>query len=133
MRFDYTVMGDSVNLASRLEGTNKEYGTNIIISEFTHAQVREELICRELDAIRVKGKERPVRIFELLGDRKDAAGWQVIADRFKEGLEKYRAGLPDEAIAVFQGVLELRPGDSPSRLYIERCSALMEPTSSRHS
>ena len=133
MRFDYTVMGDSVNLASRLEGTNKEYGTNIIISEYTHAQVHEELICRELDAIRVKGKERPVRIFELLGDRKDAAGWQVIADRFKEGLEKYRAGLPDEAIAVFQGVLELRPGDSPSRLYIERCSALMEPTSSRHS
>lgn len=133
MRFDYTVMGDSVNLASRLEGTNKEYGTNIIISEFTHAQVREELICRELDAVRVKGKERPVRIFELLGDRKDAAGWQVIADRFKEGLEKYRAGLPDEAIAVFQGVLELRPGDFPSRLYIERCSALMEPTSSRHS
>lgn len=65
-RMDYTLMGDNVNLGARLEGTNKVYGTNIIISEFTYQHVKEEVIVRELDLIKVKGKEKPVRIFELV-------------------------------------------------------------------
>ena len=67
MRFDYTVMGDSVNLGSRLEGINKEYGTGIVISEFTYERVKDTLLCRELDWVRVKGKKLPVKIYELLG------------------------------------------------------------------
>ncbi len=65
---DYTVMGDNVNLGSRLEGINKQYGTNIIISEYTYAHVKEEMICRQLDLVQVKGKNLPVKIYELLGD-----------------------------------------------------------------
>jgi adenylate cyclase len=63
---NYTLMGDNVNLCSRLESTNKEYGTQIIISEYTYAQVKDKFIVRELDNIRVKGKNKPVLIYELV-------------------------------------------------------------------
>ena len=75
MRFDYTVMGDMVNLGSRLEGINKEYGSNIIISEFTYNVVKDSMSCRELDWVRVKGKNKPVKIYELLGEKKDEGNW----------------------------------------------------------
>ena len=65
-RMDYTLMGDNVNLGARLEGTNKQYGTNIIISEFTYEQVKDYIIARELDLVRVKGKQLPVKIYELI-------------------------------------------------------------------
>jgi adenylate cyclase len=65
-RMNYTLMGDSVNLGARLEGTNKQYSTTIIISEFTYAQVKDKVIARELDNIRVKGKNKPVLIYELI-------------------------------------------------------------------
>lgn len=65
-RMNYTLMGDNVNLGARLEGTNKQYGTNVIISEFTYGLVRDRVIVRELDNIRVKGKNKPVLIYELV-------------------------------------------------------------------
>ncbi len=70
-RMNYTVMGDNVNLASRLEGINKYYGTNIIISEFTYEKVKDNFFCREVDEIKVKGKHKPVKIYELLGEIKE--------------------------------------------------------------
>ena len=71
-RMDYTLMGDNVNLGARLEGTNKVYGTNIIISEFTYNLVKDHVIARELDLIRVKGKELPVKIYELIDMNEEA-------------------------------------------------------------
>ena len=65
-RMNYTLMGDNVNLGARLEGTNKQYGTNIIISEYTYDLVKDRIVARELDNIRVKGKNKPVRIYELI-------------------------------------------------------------------
>jgi len=65
-RMNYTLMGDNVNLGARLEGTNKMYATQIIISEYTYAQVKDKVIARELDTIKVKGKNKPVLIYELI-------------------------------------------------------------------
>ncbi len=124
MRFDYTVMGDSVNLGSRLEGINKEYGTNIVISEFTYAAVQDVFFCRELDSVRVKGKKLPVKIYELLAEKKDAEKWEKAVSIFEEGLSKYKQGLWDEAIVFFRKCLEAKPDDGPAKLYIERCEAL---------
>jgi adenylate cyclase len=124
MRFDYTVMGDMVNLGSRLEGINKEYGTNIVISEYTYAVVKDALFCRELDSVRVKGKKLPVKIYELLGEKKDAEKWEKAVSLFEEGLSKYKQALWDEAIAAFRKVLEVRQDDAPAKLYIDRCEEL---------
>ncbi len=124
MRFDYTVMGDSVNLGSRLEGINKEYGTNIVISEFTYNEVKDRLICRELDSVRVKGKLLPVKIYELLGDRKDEEKWEPLLRSFDEGLAAYKGQRWDEATGAFRNVLKIHLEDGPAGIYVIRCAAL---------
>ncbi len=121
-RFDYTVMGDNVNLGSRLEGINKQYGTNIILSEYTDALVKEHFISRELDLVRVKGKEEPVRIYELVGQtgQVDVSTIQGMK-YFEQGLEAYRDMRWKDAIERFNQALSLYQKDAAAQLYINRC------------
>ena len=124
-RFDYTVMGDSVNLGSRLEGLNKVYGTNITISEMTYEQVRGDLLGRELDSVRVKGKGQPVKIYELLAPRPQATPAQkALAEEFHFALAEYKKRNWEGALQAFQAILGKHPDDGPTKLYIERCQSL---------
>jgi adenylate cyclase len=117
----YTVMGDSVNLGSRLEGINKEYGTNIIISEFTFEEVKNDFLTREVDWVRVKGKNKPVRIFELVGLKNQPEDVQKVTSLFSVGFELYHQMKWQEAIAHFESAITLNPQDGLSILYKERC------------
>jgi len=125
-RFNFTVMGDNVNLASRLEGINKQFGTRLIVSEATLAEVREEMVARELDLIRVKGKLKPVRIYELLGTIDQQERFQDLTERFQNGLAAYRSGNWDQACGVFDDLLALYPHDAPTQILRERCRHLAE-------
>lgn len=123
-RMSYTVMGDQVNLSSRLEGLTKVYGVKILISQFTHAQVQNEIACREIDLVRVKGKAEPVGIFEPFKADYFTNGSFAFIAPFEQGLRAYRARRFDEAIGLFETVLTVKPGDKPSELYIRRCQTL---------
>lgn len=120
LRFDYTAIGDAVNLASRLESMNKLYGTHILVSESTRSTVTEEFVFREIDLVRVKGKQRPVVVYEILGPRGDLTRSGLI-EEFSTALALYREKRFREAGEQFSGI-EQRYGDGPSRLYARRCA-----------
>ncbi|MEO8303418.1 MAG: GAF domain-containing protein [Betaproteobacteria bacterium] len=125
-RMDFTIIGDGVNLAARLESACKQYAARILISEFTFRKLRGTYRTREVDLVVVKGKTRPVAIYEVL-DYHDEASFPNLMDvvnQFKDGMAKYRAGKWDAAISAFREALRMNPHDRLSEIYIGRCEAL---------
>ncbi len=122
-RFAYGALGDQVNLGSRLEGLNKAYDTEILLGENTADLVRGSFRLREVDMVRVMGREQPVRIYELLGNSVDSfpKDREQSLSLFADGLEAYRQQFWQEASGLFRQSLELWPKDGPSRIMAERC------------
>ena len=122
-RFAYGVLGDHVNLGSRLEGLNKQYGTEILIGENTAELIGNAFVLREIDMVRVVGREQPVRIYELLA--KYGTPLPVEKDKafraYAAGLEAYRQQYWDEALRLFDESLILWPHDGPARIMAGRC------------
>lgn len=121
-RMDYTMMGHNVNLAARLEGVNKQYGTWILVSEQTYKQTGREFAVRRLDRVRVVGITEPIRLFELI-DYRDAINDATIQKlrSFNAGLNAFEEKDFNEAHTHFKQVLNGFPEDGPARYYEERC------------
>ncbi len=123
-RFDYTCMGDTINLGSRLEGLNKEYGTHIIIGENTRKAIGSAFVVRELDRVAVKGKKEPITIYELVGRTASDDVKKVIAF-FQEGLRLYRHVEFDKAQLEFTKGFALN-NDATCQIFIDRCKYLID-------
>jgi adenylate cyclase len=122
-RMDYTIIGDGVNLAARLESACKQYGAHILISEFTNRQLRGTYFTRELDLVVVKGKTKPVAIYEIMDYHTDESYPQMIdaLRHFKSGLVKFRQQKWNDAKGEFGEVLALNDHDKAAKMYIGRC------------
>lgn len=122
MRMDYTMMGDAVNLAARLEGANKAYGTHLMISHHTYELCKESIEVRELDTLRVVGKSEPITVYEVLGEKGslDSMALQKL-QKYHEGILKYKNRDWRGAIDCFGKLFDENPDDGPSLNYLERC------------
>ena len=126
-RMDYTIMGHDANIAARLEGANKDYGTWILVGESTMREAGSEFVFRPLDRARVVGISGPIRLCELVGFRQDATSSRMEAlDIFAEGIRHYDDGKWDEALTRFEAVLRIYPDDGPARVFINRCRRYIE-------
>jgi len=125
-RFNYTAVGDSVNLASRLEGLNKIYGSEVIVSESTVAVAGKSFIFRPLDLVAVKGRKKSVRIFQLLGRADDpkAELFKHLAQMAEKALESYLNRQWRESYEQFQQILDVLPEDAAAEMYLTRCREL---------
>jgi adenylate cyclase len=127
-RMDFTIIGDGVNLASRLESACKQYGTHILVSESTYKRLRATYQARELDLVVVKGKTQPVAIYEILDYHTDETYPNLIdaLGHFHNALTKYRQRKWGDAIHLLGEVLLINPNDKPAQLYIERSRYFLE-------
>jgi len=115
-RFDYTAIGDTINLGSRLEGLTKQYGVSIIVSEDVYNAVKDKFNFRKLDTVRVKGKNIPVRIYELVVDEN-----KEFNEKYERALQLYSKSEFKEAVKEFESALKLKKDDKSCILFIERC------------
>ena len=121
LMMSYTVMGDTVNLASRLEGANKEYGGRILVSEATIAGASDAVEAREIDRITVLGRKQPQTVFEIMGRKGELTPAQLeLRDRFSEGLTCYRRRQWDASRRAFEAAHAIAPNDGPSKTFINR-------------
>jgi adenylate cyclase len=122
----YTVIGDTVNLASRLVAANKQYGTHLLISESTFLMTCDHIEARELDLIIVAGKSEPVRVYELLGRKNEINKIKRdVRDRFEEGLRYYWKGEWKTAMELLKACLEIDPEDGPAKVFLSRINVFM--------
>ena len=122
-RLEYTVIGNRVNIAHRLEDANKFYGTSVLICNQTYQRMKKPSQVREIDLIRVRGMEMPVTIYEAIGHHTEDSfpHREAAMESFNEGLSRYRQRDWTAAARCFRDVLAANPKDGPSRIYAERC------------
>jgi class 3 adenylate cyclase len=126
LMMSYTVMGDTVNLASRLEGANKEYGGRILVSAATIAGASGAIEAREIDRLVTLGQTQPQAVYEIMGRKGELTAAQLeLRDRFAEGLAAYRAQRWDDARRAFEAALAVAPDDGPSLTFIKRIDRLI--------
>ena len=122
-RMDYTMMGDTVNTAARLEAVNKVYGSFTLVGDSTYRSAGDNIITREIDSVLVAGKEDPVTIYEIIGYPEDVDdSMQEAANHYAEGLEAYRNQDWNRALNFFNKALEATPDDGPSKIMLNRCN-----------